>query len=340
MSQSTTQLVVSRGILKVLVGVLSVGLSVQGTTSAQNDVRPHNFIEPDNVTDDASKQPYVVVLGIAQDAGYPQAGCKKSCCVDRDPATAEGASCLGIVDPVSKERWLIECTPHFPAQLKLLDDCMPVKQSPGLDGILLTHAHIGHYAGLIHLGREVMGADSVPVYTMPRMNQFLQTNGPWSQLVKLQNIVLKKLSANQPVQLNSRIKVTPILVPHRDEYSETVGYVIEGPNHSVLFLPDIDKWERWEKKIEDVVQTVDTAFLDATFFKDDELPGRDMSQIPHPFVTESIHRFAHLNDEQRRKIAFIHLNHTNPAHNADSTATRTIKRAGMSVARTGQRYGL
>ena len=312
----------------------------QDAANSKTPVRPVNFIDAAHENADGGDQPFVVVLGIAQDAGYPQAGCRKACCRDRDPSNPEGTSCLGIIDPISKQRWLLECTPNFPAQLKLLDHCLEVENSPGLDGILLTHAHIGHYTGLVYLGREVMGADAVPVYTMPRMKQFLSTNGPWSQLVKLKNINLKDLIADKPVQLNARIKVTPILVPHRDEYSETVGFVVEGPNHSVLFLPDIDKWERWERKVEDYIQKVDTAFLDATFFKADELPGRDMSQIPHPFVIESIHRFAHLEVDQRKKIAFIHLNHTNPALDPNSPATKTVEKAGMSIARTRQRYGL
>jgi pyrroloquinoline quinone biosynthesis protein B len=319
---------------------IMVGMLLCPAAGAQQSARPANYLDEAKQANKKVEHPYVVVLGIAQDAGFPQAGCRKACCRDRDFGKVEGASCLGIIDPISNQRWLVECTPHFPAQLRLFDKLLAVEKSPGLDGIFLTHAHIGHYSGLIHLGREVMGADHIPVYCMPRMKQFLRTNGPWSQLVTLENIVLHELAADQAVQLNERIKVTPILVPHRDEFSETVGFIVEGPNHSVLFLPDIDKWERWEKKVEDYIAKVDTAFLDATFFQDGELPGRDMSQIPHPFVSESIHRFAHLDETERRKVAFIHLNHTNPAHDATSTESRMVERAGMSIARTGQRFGL
>ena len=41
-------------------------------------------------------------------------------------------------------------------------------------GIFLTHAHIGHYSGLIHLGKEALGAKGISVYAMPKMSFFLK----------------------------------------------------------------------------------------------------------------------------------------------------------------------
>jgi len=289
---------------------------------------------------DVEEVPFLVVLGIAQDGGFPQAGCRKRCCVDVPEERKVGPTCLAIVDPVSKQRWLLECTPDFPNQLRLLDEVFPVQAAPGIDGVFLTHAHIGHYAGLIHFGREVMGTQSIPVFAMPRMAGFLTNNGPWSQLVKLNNIAVKRLADGQQVVLNERIAVTPIVVPHRDEFSETVAFKIQGPKRTALFLPDIDKWERWETSIEELIPQVDVAYLDATFYDGQELPGRDMSQIPHPFIVESIQRFGGLSEEHRNKIRFIHLNHTNPALDQDSPASAAIRKSGMSVAEMQQRFDL
>jgi pyrroloquinoline quinone biosynthesis protein B len=289
--------------------------------------------------------PYVVVLGIAQDAGYPQAGCQRECCqrVRRDPSLRGYAACLAIVDPVSHQRWMIECTPDFREQLQLLDQLAPTESPSGtsdLSGILLTHAHIGHYTGLIHLGHEAMGAANIPVHAMPRLTEFLKTSGPWSQLVEYKNIELRPLADQKTIELNDRIRVTPLLVPHRDEFSETVAFRIEGPNRSVLFVPDIDKWERWNVRIEDVLADVDLAYVDGTFYADGELPGRSMDQIPHPFIAESIERFAPLSKSQRGKIRFFHLNHTNPAHDPDGDAAKRIRAAGHDVARRGDQYSL
>ncbi len=290
--------------------------------------------------------PFVIVLGVAQDAGYPQTACRKECCRPAwtDAQRRRHVACLGIVDPISNERWLIDATPDLREQLQMLDAVAPPNRDnssqPGLSGIFLTHAHIGHYTGLQDLGREVTGAHSVPVYAMPRMRKFLSTNGPWSQLVELGNIELRVLEDDVALQLNKRITITPLRVPHRDEFSETVGYRIVGPSLSVLYIPDIDKWERWNRAIEDELSRVDIAFLDGTFYRNGEIPGRDMSDIPHPFIEETIHQLAELPLSERAKIRFIHLNHTNPALHPESSAATTTQAAGFQIAREGDVFTL
>lgn len=290
----------------------------------------------------AESEPFLVVLGIAQDAGFPQAGCHKACCAKawQSSHLRRYATSIAVVDPISKQRWLFECTPNFPDQLHLLESLAPLNTKSSLDGILITHAHVGHYAGLIHLGREVMGTNQLPVYAMPRMAGFIRNNGPWSQLVTLKQIELRAMKNRTTFRLNSRIKVTPIIVPHRDEFSETVGFIIAGPRHRVLFLPDIDKWEKWDIPIERELAKVDIAYLDGTFFGDGELPGRDMSKIPHPSIQESISRFKGLSPADRGKIRFIHLNHTNPALKPDSPAARIITKSGHHIAQQGEKQPL
>lgn len=252
--------------------------------------------------------PYIIVLGIAQDAGYPQANCEKDCCrpVWEGKTSGRMVSCLGLVDPEAGKAWMLDATPDFKHQLEIL------KAQAPLAGIFLTHAHIGHYTGLIHLGREVIGAQAMPVFAMPKMNAFLRGNGPWSQLVNLQNIAIQPLQADSMIRLTNNLRIRPFTVPHRDEFSETVGYEMLGPNKRALFIPDIDKWEKWDRNINDLVEQVDYALLDGSFYQEGEIPGRDMSEIPHPFVTESISRFDQLSINQREKVHFIHLNHTNP----------------------------
>jgi pyrroloquinoline quinone biosynthesis protein B len=279
------------------------------------------------------KRPFIVVLGIAQDAGYPQIGCNKECCkkVYEGKATKQLVSSIAVVDPVSKQKWIIDATPDFPEQVKILDDL----QSGDLSGILLTHAHIGHYTGLMYLGREAMNSNKIPVYAMPRMYDFLKTNGPWSQLVTLNNIELRKLKADSIIQLNERISVQPLLVPHRDEFSETVGYLIKYEMRSVLFIPDIDKWNKWEKDIRGFVRQCDYLLLDGTFYKDGELPGRNMDEIPHPFVQESMQLFDGLAPAEKSKIWFIHFNHTNPLVRKESGECKEVRNKGFHVAFQG-----
>ena len=286
--------------------------------------------------------PFAVVLGVAQDGGYPQAGTPPGPAWD-DRSQRRLVASLGVVDPATGERWIVDATPDFPEQLHRLDRLAPPAAAPGLAGILLTHAHVGHYAGLIHLGREAMGARGVPVYAMPRMADFLRRNGPWELLVRLGNVELRPLAAGTPVRLNERLRVTPLRVPHRDEYSETVAFRIDGPTRSLLWLPDIDKWQRWDEagtRLEEAVAGVDVAYLDGTFFADGEVPGRPMAEIPHPFVRETIARLRPLPAAERAKVRFVHLNRTNPLVRGDAAAAAEVAAAGMAVAAEGERQPL
>jgi len=280
-----------------------------------------------------STSPYLLVLGTAQDAGYPQADCKKSCCaaVWNGKEKKRKASCIGLVDPSANKHWIFDATPDFKEQIFDIQ-----QHSEILGGIFLTHAHIGHYTGLMHLGREAMGAKNIPVYAMPRMKNFLTNNGPWSQLVDLNNITLNGLVPDSIIQLSPSIQVIPFSVPHRDEFSETVGYQIKINEKSAIFIPDIDKWGKWNRSITDLIKEVDVAFIDGTFYENGELPGRDMSQIPHPFVEESMELFSSLSSTEKEKIHFIHFNHTNELLREGSAAQKEVQEKGFRFAEEGK----
>jgi len=274
-----------------------------------------------------------MVLGIAQDAGFPQADCQKSCCASvwKNPAQRKSVSCLALVDPSIGKGWLFDATPDFKDQLHRMQKSSLDKEI-ALSGIFLTHAHMGHYTGLMHLGREAMGGKSMPVYAMPRMQKFLQSNGPWSQLVDLENINLQRMRSDTIIQLTDGLSVIPIEVPHRDEFSETVGFMISGKEKRALFIPDIDKWGKWQRDINFYVKQVDYAFLDGTFYQNGEIPGRDMQLIPHPFLEESLEQFKDLSPQEKGRIHFIHFNHTNPVLQTNSPATARIKAEGFQIA--------
>ena len=283
--------------------------------------------------DTPKDKPYAVVLGIAQDGRYPHAGCMKLCCRDLWDNTRpkEKVASIAIIDPRTRLAWIIDATPDFPEQLHTVTQ----KHGARLAGIFITHAHIGHYTGLMHLGREVMGARNITVYAMPRMKRFLENNGPWSQLVKLKNIHLNPIMDQQEIILGKQLIIEPFRVPHRDEFSETVGFTIVGPNESLIYIPDIDKWERWEHNISLWIEQHSYALLDGSFYSIGELTNRNIDEIPHPFILESIYHFSNLLDKDRRKIHFIHFNHTNPALNKQSATSYNIVKEGYHTAREG-----
>ena len=282
-----------------------------------------------------SESDYIQVLGIVQDAGYPHIGCEKDCCKVVSPGDYF-VSCLGLVDKTNNKRYLFDATPDIHNQLNLLEKFSDANL---VDGIFLTHAHIGHYTGLMYLGREGLGGKNIMVYALKRMSKFLTKNGPWDQLVKLNNISIQTISNKEFVKLSENIFVIPIRVPHRDEYSETVGYKIIGKSKKILFIPDIDKWDEWKKSIIEEVKLVDYAFIDGTFYNGTEL-NRDMREIPHPSIEETLQLFSNQPVAERNKIYFIHINHTNPILTNKNGIRDLVESLGFNIAQRGLKFKL
>lgn len=288
------------------------------------------------------KSTSIIILGTIQDAGSPQIACNKKCCANlyQTPDDNRKIISLGLFDSKNNKTYLFEATPDIATQMKTITNYKQQGTKETVDGIFLTHAHIGHYTGLMFLGKEAMDAKNVPVYVMPKMKDFLINNGPWNQLITRQNVKLFEIENEKGVQLSESIKVTPVLVPHRDEYSETVGYKIKGPNKSALFIPDIDKWDKWDKNIINEIKQVDYAFLDATFYSGKEINNRDISQIPHPFIIESIEKFKALSSTEKNKIIFIHFNHTNPVINPNSKESKLVIQQGFRIGKMNDVFEL
>ena len=286
--------------------------------------------------------PLIIVLGVAQDAGYPQAGCEKDCCkrVLTDASAKRMVSSLALADPTTHQWWLFDATPDLTAQMQLFrsktNAAYPILPS----GVFLTHAHIGHYTGLMYFGREAMNSRKLPVYAMSRMNDFLLQNGPWDQLFEINNLSMKRLSTDSSVNLSTGLTITPFLVPHRDEFSETVGFSIQYQQFKLIYIPDIDKWKKFGRDINQLVKESSVALLDGTFYKDGEVAGRAMNEIPHPFVDESIQQFSTLSDIDKKKIRFIHFNHTNPLLDKNSVAFSELRKKHFNVAEQGEQIFL
>ncbi len=274
------------------------------------------------------------ILGVVQDGGMPHLGNNKTCCenIKKDKYVTS----LMLMNNENNESFLFDASPDINKQLNFMGD----RIKKDLKGIFLTHAHIGHYTGLMYFGKEALNSKLVNVYAMPRMKKFLEENGPWSQLVSLQNISIIELSNESKISIDSNVIVQPVEVPHRAEFSETVGYKIYGPNKTALFIPDIDKWYMWEKSIVDEIKQVDYAIIDATFYDSEEVNYRDISEIPHPFVTESMDLFDSIDIKEKNKIYFIHLNHTNPLINKDSDQYKLVRSKGYNVAEEGMKLNL
>ncbi|MEA2558761.1 MAG: pyrroloquinoline quinone biosynthesis protein [Acidobacteriota bacterium] len=281
--------------------------------------------------------PRVVVLGTAQDGGMPQTGCEHAACAAarKDPKLARRVASLAVV--AGGRTFLVDATPDLPAQIQEVHTFRPfpegrVDRAP-FDGVLLTHAHIGHYLGLAHFGFESLNTKDLPVYVSPRMAEYLRTNGPWSQLVRLGNVKLVEIKPGEWFPLSEGISVKVFAVPHRDEYSDTMAFLIRGPKRTLLYVPDTDTWKTWTRPLPQVIEEekVDYALLDATFYSPDELPDRDVTKIKHPLVTDSMELLGPLVKAGKVKVWFTHLNHSNPALDANGEARKNIEAKGFRV---------
>lgn len=326
----------SPGAARVVAPILLLALVLGAAGSAAQDGAGHS----------AAQTPFVRVIGTAQDGGFPHAACEHEACrLARDGEEPRRlVSALAIVLPASGEVFLIDATPDLREQLDALRDVrdLPadrVDRAP-VDGVFLTHAHLGHYTGLAFFGFEAVHTNGLPVWATPRLAGFLRGNGPWSQLVELGNIELRTLASDTAVSLGSGVSVTPFLVPHRDEFSDTVGYRIDGPNRSLVFVPDTDKWSTWSPTLIDRLEGVDVALLDGSFYSADELPGRSVEEIGHPMMGATMKLLEERIAGGELQVEFIHLNHSNPALLETSDARREIEARGFTVTVEGRRYGL
>jgi len=296
---------------------------------------------------ESAAAPYALVLGIAQDAGVPQIAAQGA--EDRaaraDRSRRRLVASLLVVDPAAGERWLIDATPDLAEQVERAAG-HPASRRPGpgrpplFEAIFLTHAHMGHYTGLLQLGREAYAAEGQRVVASPRMAEFLERNAPWELLLRLGHVRLERLDPARPLRLSDRLTIEALPVPHRAEYTDTVAYRIAGPRRALLWLPDIDKWPLWSRPLEEVLAGVDRAYLDGSFFGPEEVPGRSMAEIPHPFMVETLERLAPLPERERRKVVFVHLNHSNPALDPASPERARLERAGVRVAEELERFDL
>lgn len=284
----------------------------------------------------------LIALGTAQDGGYPQVACSCDRCdlARRDPKLARKVASLALRS-ASGKTYLIDATPDLPEQIEAIHrwrahpddrtDRQPV------DGILLTHAHIGHYLGLAWLGFETLSSREIPVWASPRMAAYLRANGPWSQLVGQKNVVLREFTPGEEFELEPGLKIEPLQVPHRDELSDTVGFLLRGPKRTVLYVPDTDSWRAWKKPLLDVLaeEKVDLALLDGTFYSRAELPDRDPATIGHPLITESMDLLGERVKAGGLEVRFTHLNHSNLVLTQDDAARKSIAERGFAVLRDG-----
>lgn len=274
----------------------------------------------------------VVVLGSGQDGASPQLGIESGRGPDRT------ASSLAVVAGDGTCA-LFDASPDLRVQQRHLFDLPGYRTSRRrrfpVDAVFLTHAHMGHYAGLVHFGAEAAAAEGVPCWASSRMLDFLRTHEPWAQLFARGHLIGSRLDPGSKTSPVPGLEVAAVPVPHRDELSDTVAFSIRVDDSQLLYLPDIDGWAEWAET-DAVIARHDIALIDGTFFSDDELPDRPITSIAHPLILDSIERFESLDT----RVIFTHLNWSNPAADPSGEAAGRVRAAGMEVAFDGMTIDL
>ncbi len=291
---------------------------------------PSRFMAPGEVE--------LAIVGISQDGGVPQAGCECESCSSAilDPKLRlHPVSCA--IRGSDGSLHIIEATRNLPEQLGIAASVLGLGRSSIPDTVCLTHAHLGHIDGLGQFGMESMGLSEVPLFASNSVVRFLDSIG---SLNPFQAKEVQTGASFFPSD-GCGFQYTMIPVPHRDEFSDTHAIVVEGPNSKLLFLPDHDDWEQtlesagfegireWLSSLD-----IDFALLDGTFWDSSELGGRDMSQIPHPTISETLKRIGN-REEGDPEIIFLHINHTNPVLDKESVQFGEVASKGWSVAEQG-----
>jgi pyrroloquinoline quinone biosynthesis protein B len=282
----------------------------------------------------------IKVLGSAQDAGVPHVACHCATCMDarRNPQHARRGPAIGIYDEVGGGTWMIDASPDFDVQLEMLWESVrevrPRNRFP-LDGLFLTHAHFGHYWGLGFLGKEACSPKGLPVYCTPDMQKFLAQNRPFADLIARENILIYPVEHGVDVPVHPELTITPYKVEHRRDFTDTVAYILKGSRQTILYVPDMDDVT---PDIAELIGRMDVALIDGCFYSGAELPGRDIREVPHPLIPDTMDL---LQDQVRStEIVFTHFNHSNHAIHPESEEGKKVVARGFGLAADGDEFAL
>ena len=211
---------------------------------------------------------------------------------------------------------------------------------------MLTHAHLGHVDGLGLFGREAIAARDIELHVSDDMYHLIDRTPQWNLMVQQGVFNIRTFTAGDVVFSQGDLSIEAVRVPHRAELSDMHAFILRGPSKSLLFLTDHDTWKETLtvhncSTIRELLNklNVDIAFIDGTFWSEDELAGRNQATVPHPPVLQTLKMLGN-KKQGDPDIIFTHLNHTNPLYNRNSEQYAEVERLGWSVAHQGQRFTL
>lgn len=265
----------------------------------------------------------VKVLGSAQDGGVPHLGCGCGRCrgaredrnLQRSPASVK------VYDEEKEVNYLFDVSPDIRFQVG----------DEFIDGIFVSHAHLGHLTGLLYLGTEAFNADRVPVYCSEKVDRFLHENPPYRLLMDRDNVETNVFADGEVVDVMG-IEVTPFEVVNKGYVpTDTHAFTIQSDRTTLFYVTDVD---RWAEETLDAIRAADIAIIDGCFWSAEEVER--YQHVPHPPMEDSIADLAGFDTD----IYFTHMNHTNPVLDPDSPEREMVEENGFRVVDDGMEIEL
>ena len=284
----------------------------------------------------------VTILGTAQDGGIPQAGCSCERCNEahKDLKLRKYPVSLGIIG-TDGSKHIIEVTKNLSEQLMIWSTNGNELFIP--ETVSITHLHLGHVEGIGQFGKPVMASKEVDVFLSHKNKNIFDERSDIKLMIEENNIRTHAKNFNQlfePMQ-GCGFSLQFISIPHRSELGDTAAIIIKGNKRNILFMPDQDSWKETleyysKENIREFLKMFDIneALIDGTFWSMEELPGRNISEIPHPTIQDSL-KLLGKRMENDPRISFLHLNHSNPVNDIGSKQRKIVEENGWRVSEIG-----
>lgn len=267
----------------------------------------------------------VQVLGTAQDAGIPQLGCICPNCTKAQQNPEFRRFVTSILIEGEEKTFLIDATPDITLQLNNHQISKNNKDLT-IDGVIITHLHIGHYIGMLYFGKEAANTNNLSIYVTEPVKQFLINNKPFSYLIERGQVKLHTINIDTILNLGKNSEILVFEVPHRNEDGNTIGIQISNrmTNKSFVYIPDIDYITPEIKK---QLINADFVLFDGSFYSENEIPRQ--KEVVHPPILTTISK---LGVPPQNEFYFTHFNHSNPVLNIKSAEYKRLVKMGYKIA--------
>lgn len=266
----------------------------------------------------------VEVLGNTQDGGVPHLECSCDLCskARENPEEAKHNASIMVKDSDEEDsfRYLIDATPDVRYQIT----------GEYLDGVFISHGHLGHITGLLQFGEEGCNKTDLPLYVSDKTENYIRKNDPFRLLIDKGNVEIMNFNDEDEVDIRGGC-IEAFEAKHNRVNTDTLSFMIHGEEKTLFYIADIHEWT---EKTLNLMQKADIAIVDGTFWNEEEIERYE--EVPHPVMKETMH----LAEGWDTDIYFTHLNHTNPALREDTDERQEIQERGFGVVEEGMEFEL